>query len=785
MVQEPRSFLRYDFRSSLLGLLLVVLTLFGAGGLRADVAAGRFTINDCDPKWSFVWNEDKTSVQVTFSWVMNEGDSSLSYEGQNIRSSDWVFVASLYGITKDQAKAKFAGWPQSSICVDSGGGWVTVGTCPTSGWGGNWGGSYTFTDNNPSPGKTYKAKAEGYNSAFDSWAVWVCLFFYDADEITSPPLPVTKYRLTIEESGPGHHSVSGAGDYNPNDSANVTASWDGTTTQFSGFSGDESGAGPTLSVVMDRSKTIKAPFNWRRYSLTTKVVGGGTVQGGGQYNYGETATVQAIDQDGLFSRFDGTSSQPVLVGAGVHSSTVYMDGDKEVTAVFDTVAESDKLLRIVVVGNGSVTGSGWHKSNKLVSMVATPDTDWEFNGFSGDVNSSNASETVLMNDNKNVVATFKAKPVVPPVRYTLSTSSNGPGSISGGGTYDAGQSVLVAASWDGSSAVFDGFSGDLGGNSNPQWITVDRDKSVTANFSPKPADKFVVTINVNGPGSVSGGGSYSPGSSVWVSASWNAANAVFNGYSGDLSGTTASQLLHIDGDKNITANFEAKLEPPVPGTGTIALRSFDKQDRSRTMDGVPYKVTYTTSGAGLFAILRAGSVVLANAAGGGSYLQTPVGPGAESLVLVWASKIGDPWTPIASATMTVQPKPSVVAKNLPGVVTDWPNPPTATVQLQNLYPGAVTWVQLTDSDGKVWKSAPVIGVTAADVQLVLAEILKGIRRTNNTVQVQVYSDDAVSGWQAAVAAGTDDGSGRAQLLNTPITFVVNVNGVRQITITRL
>jgi len=70
-------------------------------------------------------------------------------------------------------------------------------------------------------------------------------------------------------------------------------------------------------------------------------------------------------------------------------------------------------------------------------------------------------------------------------QYTLTTNTVGQGSITlnpPGGTYDVGTVVTVTADPD-TGWQFDNWSGDLSGSTNPTTITMDADKSVTANFS--------------------------------------------------------------------------------------------------------------------------------------------------------------------------------------------------------------------------------------------------------------------------------------------------------------
>ncbi len=74
---------------------------------------------------------------------------------------------------------------------------------------------------------------------------------------------------------------------------------------------------------------------------------------------------------------------------------------------------------------------------------------------------------------------------VPPVQYTLTTNTVGNGSITlnpPGGVYDEGTVVTLTAAPD-PGWQFDNWSGDLSGTANPATITMNSDKTVTANFS--------------------------------------------------------------------------------------------------------------------------------------------------------------------------------------------------------------------------------------------------------------------------------------------------------------
>jgi hypothetical protein len=101
--------------------------------------------------------------------------------------------------------------------------------------------------------------------------------------------------------------------------------------------------------------------------------------------------------------------------------------------------------------------------------------------------------------------------------------------------------------------VFDGFGGDLSGTASPQLLITDADKSVSASFT----QHYTVSADATGPGSVTldpPTGPYAPGTLVMVTAT-PTADAVFDGFSGDLFGSESPQLLTVDADKTVSASF--------------------------------------------------------------------------------------------------------------------------------------------------------------------------------------------------------------------------------------
>jgi uncharacterized repeat protein (TIGR02543 family) len=160
-------------------------------------------------------------------------------------------------------------------------------------------------------------------------------------------------------------------------------------------------------------------------------------------------------------------------------------GEVEDYTVNITGACTQYTLTTNTVGNGSISlnpPGGTYCEGTVVTLTATPDPGWQFDGWSGDLSGTQNPTTITMGSNKNVTATFSQLPVQ---QYTLTVIIVGQGSVNlnpPGGTYDEGTVVTLTAVAD-SGWQFDNWSGDLSGTQNPTTITMDSDKTVTVTFT--------------------------------------------------------------------------------------------------------------------------------------------------------------------------------------------------------------------------------------------------------------------------------------------------------------
>jgi hypothetical protein len=156
-----------------------------------------------------------------------------------------------------------------------------------------------------------------------------------------------------------------------------------------------------------------------------------------------------------------------------------------------TIESRDQILIINASVGGTTDptpGTYSYDTGTDVAIAATPDMDYDFSYWSGDVPQGNENDnpiTITMASDKSITANFVLK------QYTLTIATDTGGTTDptpGSYTYDSGTQITITATPD-SGYEFSNWSGDVSGTTNPIAITMDSDKSVTANFSATEAKK--------------------------------------------------------------------------------------------------------------------------------------------------------------------------------------------------------------------------------------------------------------------------------------------------------
>ena len=153
-------------------------------------------------------------------------------------------------------------------------------------------------------------------------------------------------------------------------------------------------------------------------------------------------------------------------------------------------------LDVTIVGDGIVDQApdkALYNEDETVNLTAYAAPGWEFSGWSEDLTGSANPETIVMDSDKYVTATFVEKPLL----YSLTVNITGNGSVTVDplkALYYQDEPVTLTANPD-SGWLFSGWSGDLSGSTNPEALVMDENKTVMATFveagGPMPGDVII------------------------------------------------------------------------------------------------------------------------------------------------------------------------------------------------------------------------------------------------------------------------------------------------------
>ncbi len=315
-------------------------------------------------------------------------------------------------------------------------------------------------------------------------------------------------------------------------------------------------------------------YQGNRYSLTVNISptdAGFIMQNTSSNLYSENTNIRlkAIARSGYaFDHWEGDLS-------GINATTtITMDSDKSVTAVFTTGYKICSRVH----GNGSISASpskSAYTADESVTLEAVPETGWKFDHWTGSITGSESSVTLTMNSDKIIHAYFVQA-------YSVTVIPTGEGSVTRSDTgpfyKPNAQLTLTAVPADG--WVFHKWRGDVNSTDSSITITMNSDKVIQAEFINPDIDTYSLTVSTTGSGNVTPfGGLFAKNSSTTLTATpvngWK-----FVQWRGDIVSTVNPLTVAMDGDKSLTAVFAlANAEMPA----------------NETVDGNTSKTTGTTA----------------------------------------------------------------------------------------------------------------------------------------------------------------------------------------------
>ena len=240
----------------------------------------------------------------------------------------------------------------------------------------------------------------------------------------------TEYQLVRTVAPAGAGSVSSADGYYLAGSALQLTATANPGYQFSGWTGSASGSSNPVAVTMDAPKTVTANFTLLTTIASTipvqvTVTGAGCASG----TYTTPATLAWSAGASCSVSFGATQVSGRRYAMGIHAVGRWFHCE---SANADRYSGSNvhvgfgaqyKLTRSVT-GQGSVNGAdGYYDAGSVLQLTATPATEYQFTGWSGDIVSSSNPLTVTINSATNITANFSASPVTMSFGATLRRSS--------------------------------------------------------------------------------------------------------------------------------------------------------------------------------------------------------------------------------------------------------------------------------------------------------------------------------------------------------------------------
>ena len=299
---------------------------------------------------------------------------------------------------------------------------------------------------------------------------------------------------------------------------------------------------------------------------------GGTVSGGGTYNQGQSCTVTAA-ANASYSFVNWTENGNVVSTNRNYTFTV--TSNRTLVANFQAQPQNYNIsVSANPTNGGTVTGGGSYQQGQSCTVNATPATGYNFVRWTenGQQVSTNASYTFTVTGNRTLVAQFQLQSF----SITASADPNNGGTVTGGGTYNYGQSCTLSATpATGYTFVNWTKNGQQVSTNASYTFNVTSSGAYVAHFQIQSYNIAVVAKPANG-GTVTGGGTYTYGQNCTITATANEGYDFINWTENNIPvSTNPSYSFNVTGNHSFAANFElqtleitATVEPAEGGTAT-------------------------------------------------------------------------------------------------------------------------------------------------------------------------------------------------------------------------
>ena len=366
--------------------------------------------------------------------------------------------------------------------------------------------NYTF--NNWTENGTVVSTNTSYTFTVNANRTLVANFTY------TPPT----YTVAVSANPTNGGTVTGGGTFQQGQSCTVNAT---AATGFTFANWTENGTVVSTNAhytfTVNANRTLVANFTANTYTVNVSAnpTAGGIVSGGGSFTYGQSCTVSATAATG-YTFTNWTENGNVVSTNAQYTFTV--NANRTLVAHFTANTYTVSVSANPTAG-GTVSGGGSFTYGQSCTVTATPNANYTFNNWTqnGNVVSTNASYTFTVNANRTLVAHFTY--VAPPTNYTVTVTANPTegGTVTGGGTYQEGQTCTVEATTNVGYNFINWTENGVEVSASASYtFTVTTNRTLVANYEVQTV-KINVTVDPMGGGRVTGDGTYNYGEQVTLS----------------------------------------------------------------------------------------------------------------------------------------------------------------------------------------------------------------------------------------------------------------------------
>ena len=411
-------------------------------------------------------------------------------------------------------------------------------------------------------------------------------FDMDCGEMQLPLINITAITNPAEGG-----TVSGGGEYEYGTECTLTATANDNYT-FTNWTrnGQVVSTDATYSFnVIAAPATYVANFSTGNYEITatTNPSGAGNITGAGTFASGASCTLTVTANPG-YTFTNWTKNGQVVSTSASYTFTV----TESAAYVANFSVNSYSITAIVnPSGAGNITGAGTFTYGSSVTLTVTANPGYTFTNWTknGQVVSTNAIFIFTVTEAATYIANFEQ------TSYEITVMSNPTegGTVTGGGVYVYGATVtLTASAAEGYTFMNWTKDGEIVSNSPNYTITVTEAASYVANFQ---INSYGITVTANPAdgGTVTGGGTYSHGSSVTLSATANEGYTFMNWTKdGEIVSNSPNYTITVTEASTYVANFEltsyeiTALTNPM-GAGTITGAGTYTQGSTCTLTVAP------------------------------------------------------------------------------------------------------------------------------------------------------------------------------------------------------